>query len=65
MFSNMKQMVKIRIHRKARKEREGSSYGEPAWHGNELEVDVRVHPSLEGDPGLTKLIKTAIKEIQE
>ena len=64
ILNNMKKMVKIRVSRSVDKEREGNSYGQPTYSRKGLEVDVFVHKSLEGDPDLVKLIKTAIKEIQ-
>ena len=66
MFSEqMKKMVKISVTRKNIKEKEGRYYDQPSRDTSSLDIDVHVHKSLEGDPGLTKLIKTAIKEIVE
>ena len=66
MFSDkMKKMVKIEITRTHKEQSSGYYHSQPAYKTDKVDVDVFVHPSLENDPDLVKLIKTAIKEIQE
>ena len=65
MFSDMKKMVEIKITRTHKEQSSGYYHSQPAYNIDKVDVDVFVHKSLEGDPGLANIIKTAIKEIQE